>query len=57
MSMTERDVSIMKTISEAVGEELKKMREKQQSDIEELQQQVVKLSGEVEGLISLLGEQ
>ena len=53
MSLTERDVSIMKAISEAVGEELKK----QKSDIEELQQQVVKLSGEVEGLISLLGEQ
>ena len=57
MSLTERDVSIMKAISEVVGEELKEMKEKQQNDIEELQRQVVKLSGEVEGLISLLGEQ
>ncbi|WP_414618495.1 antitermination protein NusG [Serratia liquefaciens] len=53
MALTERDIQIIKAVTEEVNEV---MAEKNKA-LEECQQRISKLESEVEGLISLLGEQ
>lgn len=53
MALTERDLSIIK----AVTEEVKEVMAEKNKALDECQQRISKLESEVEGLISLLGEQ
>ncbi|HAM2717272.1 TPA: antitermination protein NusG [Escherichia coli] len=53
MAITEREASIIKAIGEETRDTMAPLMEK----IAELETRINKLSNEVEGLISLLGEQ
>lgn len=53
MALTDRDISII----EAITEEVKEVMAEKNKALEECQERISKLESEVEGLISLLGEQ
>ncbi|HGM4679961.1 antitermination protein NusG [Serratia ureilytica] len=53
MALTDRDISIIK----AITEEVKEVMAEKNKALEECQERISKLESEVEGLISLLGEQ
>lgn len=57
MALTERDVSLMKAIAEEFSEVLNEREQKHADAIQEQALRISKLESEVEGLISLLGEQ
>ncbi|MEG0232916.1 MAG: antitermination protein NusG [Hafnia sp.] len=57
MAITEREVSMIKAISDEVKLIVDEVKGGNQQEIEIINQRINKLENEVEGLISLLGEQ
>lgn len=57
MALSERDVSLMKAIAEEFREVLDKREQKNAAVMQEQALRIAKLESEVEGRISLLGEQ
>lgn len=57
MALSDRDVSLMKTIAEEFSEVLDEREQKHAAALQEQALRIAKLESEVEGLISLLGEQ
>lgn len=56
MALNDREMSLLKAIGEEVSQQLTEMKEAHQQEVGVLQQRIKKMESEVEGLISLLGE-
>ncbi|WP_171858537.1 antitermination protein NusG [Citrobacter freundii] len=57
MALSDRDVSLMKAIAEEFSEVLAEREQKHAAALQQQALRIAKLESEVEGLISLLGEQ
>lgn len=57
MALSERDVSLVKAIADEFREVLNEREQKHAAAMQEQEIRIAKLESEVEGLISLLGEQ
>ena len=57
MALTERDISMLKAVSEAVKEAVAEANAKHAAELQERDTRIEKLESDVSGLISLLGEQ
>ena len=57
MALNDRDVSLIKALGEEFSLVLNEMKSKHQEEVESYEKRLSKLESEVEGLISLLGEQ
>ncbi|EMX8699668.1 hypothetical protein LAD61_02315 [Klebsiella pneumoniae] len=56
MAITERDQSLIKALADEFNRAMDERDQKHARELEAYQQRITKLEGEVEGLISLLGE-